>query len=126
MNGTSRPDRATLSEVAQSPCPDVGASDSVRYARLVKPFPVGKLDDVLYHVLATAGSIGAAATRLQIAPPRTLDGWRQELDKMLDDLWLLRQYAHDAELPMEELQYEGERSYETAIQAVQAMLRGLP
>jgi hypothetical protein len=150
MNGTSRPDRATLSEVAHRPCPDAddqgdtatgesrrpglrvvdlppsGTPDHLRFARLVKPFPIKRLPTVLHQVLAGAHVIDAKITRLLIDGVWSPEEWHAELDQIGVELYALAQACQQADAALDELHDQGDRDFEQAISAVAGMLRGLP
>lgn len=125
MIRSSAPDLATLSGSGDRPCPGSEPGREVRYARLVRPFPVRRLPDVLYHVLADSHAIEQAVQRLLVTPPASPEDWDREMQGIANSLWSLAGRCDDAGPQIEELAEQGEHSYETAVNAVAAMFRGM-
>lgn len=69
---------------------------ATRLSRLVRPFPVKRLADALYHVEADAADIHNRLQRMQVDPPRLSDDWTGELYALAAVLRSLQARVEDA------------------------------
>jgi hypothetical protein len=97
----------------------------LEHARLMRPFPVKRLTDALYHVQADAGQIAAVLVAVQTDPPRTPEAWVTELEHLLALLASLELRCRDAVPALEVLADQADADFERAVSAMLAILRGL-
>lgn len=100
-------------------------SEAVQYSRLLRPFSTRRLDEALYHVEATAGSITSRKQKLLVDTPTTAAEWRFELAELRNELDTLAEYCGDARRKLEALDRSAEGDYARAIDAMTKMLRGI-
>jgi len=101
------------------------ASIEVQFARLIQPFPLRRLSNILYPVQADAAALGLRLDRLLIDPPATPEDWRFELQTIATHLWSIADNARSAGPPLEGLMDRADADFEVALRAVRAMLSGL-
>lgn len=107
-----------------APRPEAPA-DVLRYARMLRPFPIKALADLLYHVDAAAVSLAQHLNRLLIDPPREADLWVQALDQIDEQLWSLAEYADAARARLPGFVDRADAEGERAASALRAIMRDL-
>lgn len=101
------------------------ASAAVRYARTIRPFPVKRLADVTYYVMADGNAIWHRVTNLMIDQPGTPEVWYQQLQLLLGELLSLRDRIDELMPQLTAMQDSADRDYEVAVSAMEMILRGL-
>lgn len=99
-------------------------SELVALSRMLRPFPVKKLRDVLYHVLATAHVLEQELHALEADPPLRAELWCFELNHFDEQLWSLTEYAIDAQAGLRRIYDTADADERRAIKAMTAILRG--
>lgn len=101
-------------------------SPEVRHARLLKPFPVKRLNDrVLYQLLSQAADIGHEAQRLLINPPTTPEPWCEALTSIGTKIETLADLCDDAAPLVELMMDSADGDFQRAVDAMAAMMRGM-
>ena len=100
-------------------------STEVRFARLLRPFPVKRLADTLYHVQAESNGIDSRLIKLLTDTPVRPETWKFELDQIAGDLWSLAQRCQEAQAAVEAMIDEADHQFETAVDALTAAMRGM-
>lgn len=101
-------------------------TQAVRYSRLIRPFPVKKLADALYHVEADAASISDTLQALYRDPPLTADDWVATLDRLDMLLRSLQARCGDAIPVLGDLVDRAEGDHERGVRALAAILKNMP
>jgi hypothetical protein len=129
-----------VSGVGNGPCPCSGAADTgpgrssasappssdvARYTRMLRPFPIKSLAELLYQVQSSAASINQTLIELQIEPPREADTWAAALWHLDTLLWGLADYAETARAGLPEMVDRADVEAERAASALRAILDGL-
>jgi hypothetical protein len=99
--------------------------DLLARARLIKPFPVKRLADALYHVQAEAHSIDQRLLRLQLDPPRLPEHWYGELEALTASLGSLEALCGDAVPVLGRMADQADGDWQRGLDVIVSMMRGL-
>jgi hypothetical protein len=97
----------------------------VQHSRLIRPFPLKRLAEVLYHAQAEAQSINHTLLRLQSDPPRLVDDWVDELERLNVSLASLEARCADARPALGVMVDQADGDFRRAVNGLVAMIRGL-
>jgi hypothetical protein len=97
----------------------------VQHSRLLRPFPLKRLADTLYHVQAEAQAINHALIRLQTDPPRLPEDWADELERLNVSLASLEARCADARPALGVMVDQADGDFRRAMSGLVAMVRGL-
>jgi hypothetical protein len=100
-------------------------SDVARYSRMLRPFPIKSLTELLYHVQTSAAQINQTLIALQIDPPREADTWAAALWQLDTTLWELIDYADRARVGLPEMVDRADVEGERAASALRVIVSGL-
>lgn len=100
-------------------------SVAVQYGRLLRPFPVKRLADGLYHVQADASAIMATLDALQREPPGSPEEWVEALDGLDVLLASLSGRCGDARPLLDQMAQSAHADFQRAVDAMVMVLRGL-
>lgn len=100
MSGLSAAGSGKVSGDVESPCPpaDLGTRrlpEAALYLGMLRPFPVKRLHDLLYHVVADVAAIERVLGALLLEPPSRIEQWTWALDQIETALWSIEQRACD-------------------------------
>lgn len=109
----------------RSHTPALPLSDVARYSRMLRPFPIKSLTELLYHVQTAATQINQTLIELQIDPPREADTWAAALWQLDTTLWELIDYADRARAGLPEMVDRADVEGERAASALRAIVSGL-
>lgn len=96
-----------------------------QHARLLRPFSAQRLSEALYHVGATAGSIGNRHTELLVDMPRDAGSWTFELGQLQDMLVTLSEQCEDAFNALGVLVDQADGDHARSVDAMVHILQGL-
>jgi hypothetical protein len=99
--------------------------DAERYVRMLRPFPVRRLSEVLYHVQAEGDAVRAILNNVQIEWPQSVDAWTEALFYLLDCLDGLAERAIEVRPMIERMIDQADADAERAAVALRA-LRAIP
>lgn len=97
----------------------------VEHSRLLRPFPLKRLADTLYHVQSEAQDINHTLLRLQADPPRLADDWVDELERLNVSLASLEARCADARPTLGVMVDQADGDFRRAVSGLVAMIRGL-
>ena len=101
------------------------ASAALQYGRMIRPFPVKRLADATYYVMADANAIWRRVTSLMIDQPGTPETWWHETQMLLGELLSLRERIDELVPQITVMQDDADHQFDVAVRAMEAMLRGL-
>jgi hypothetical protein len=101
------------------------ANELMRYARLVRPFPLRAMSDALYHVNACGSVLNHLHNNALLAQPTTADLWFETLEHMLDVLDDMAERIDEAKTKLIDIQDRADVDEARGISAVQAIMHGL-
>jgi hypothetical protein len=98
MNELPAAGSGKLSGDVESPCPPASEGsrrlpEAAMYLGMLRPFPVRRLHDLLYHVVADVAHIERVLGGLLLEPPSRIEQWTWALDQIDTALWSLEQRA---------------------------------
>jgi hypothetical protein len=96
-------------------------SEAERYVRMLRPFPVRRLAEVLYPVQGEAAALGAILQNLQIDWPQSVGSWTEALYYLLDCLDGLAERAIEARPAIERMLDQADVDAERAAVALRAL-----
>jgi hypothetical protein len=101
------------------------ASAAVQYGRMIRPFPVRRLSDLTYHVMADGNAIWQRVTRMMIENTSDPTTWARDLQSLIGELYSLQDRCGELIPQLMAMQDGADRDYEVAVRAMESILRGL-
>lgn len=100
-------------------------SKEIAFARLLRPFPIRRLEDGLYRVGAEAHSISQQVNELYRRHPGSPEEWREALDRLDMSLESLRARCGDARPLLAQMFESSDGDWRRGTEAALVMLKGL-
>lgn len=100
-------------------------SQAVAYSRLLKPFPVKRLADVLYRVDQDGAALHSELFKVLADPPGVPEAFCQVLQRLQGLLMELEDEAREARAVLEEMYLDADRAFEVSVRAMECVLVGM-
>lgn len=101
------------------------ASAAVQYGTMIRPFPMRRLSDLTYHVMADGNSIWQRVTRMLIENTSDPTTWARDLQSLIGELYSLQDRCGELIPQLMAMQDSADRDYAVAVKAMETILRGL-